>query len=76
MLLAAEVAHPILDVTAAAQRGHLACRPPLARQAVRRLAVVAEAPCDQAAVDARPQERLLVAPTDKLHPRHGCPERW
>ena len=76
MLLAAEVALPMLVVAVAAQRGHLFCRPLLAWQSVRRLAEVAEAACGQAAVDARPPEHLRVAPADRLPPRHGRPERW
>lgn len=71
MLPAAEVAHVMLVVAEATQRRHLARRPPLTWQPIRRLAVIAEAAGDQAAVDARSQEGFPVPEGNRLHDRHG-----
>ena len=71
MLPAAEVAHVVLVVAEATQRRHLARRPPLTWQPIRRLAVIAEAAGDQPAVDARSQEGFPVPEGNRLHDRHG-----
>ena len=72
-LPAAEVTLGVFRIALCAERGHLLRRPHLIRQAIFRAAIVAEVTCHQAAVNAWPEEHLLVTMGENMESRHVQP---
>jgi len=71
MVCPAEPALVVLPVAGRAQWCRLVLRPNLSGHPVRGTAIIAEGPCDRAAIDARSGQHLLCPESDDLHEGHG-----
>ena len=70
MLAAAEVTLVVIVVALRAQWGRLVGGPLLIWQSISGIAIVTEAACHQAAVNARPLQRLLITGGEDLNSRN------